>query len=1514
VRSGLARALRLLGLAALGAVAAAGVLLSAAAAFTASPFGRPMVAGLVVRQLDGLLAGTLALGGIELQLTGVELRDLEVRDPAGRQVLRVRRGLVSLDLRRLHRREIGLSAELDGPAVLLEELPDGGVGLARAFSPARPAAPRLEGASASPGRLAWTIHLPRLTVREGEVLWLGAGGETRLEAAALEAGGAGSYGPRGGDAQLAVRAAVSAPSRGPLSLEVAASLDGDRLSVPLARASLGATALEALGELDLRGHAGRVALVRLGLARDQAEALAPRAAPGGDLAATGYAEADGERATAFLEVRPDGGGTAAGQARLAAAARGLPPAALGFDVAVQELDPSRLVAAAPAGRISLSARGAAAGTGLADARGRLDLRVAASRLGAGSFGPLELRAAASGGRVEVGRLEARLPGLAVSGAGEWRDRGPVSGRITLDAADLARFTGNLAALGGPALPAVQGRVRAEASLSGTGAAPMLRGAVEAPRLALGESRVEDLGLEAEVAGPLASARLRVDGRAGRLAVAGLELRAVSIDGTLAGDEASLELLGTLPTGEGDALSIRSAGRLSKDRRTATVRELALAWPGARYQLAGPAELALEGPSVDWLELADGERRLSAGGGFGARGALDARLSVIALDLARLPRGLLPPDVAGELTLEATARGTAARPEVEAHLVLAGGAVAGLDGLSLHGTARWDPRTRRLAAEAALGRGAGGTVEAAADLPLPLGRARGAEPLSLRVAAAGWPIEALRRAAGIEAPLSGTAGAWAELSGTVAAPTLAASAAVEDGRAGDLGPFSAEATLEAPAATARASLAVGHAGARLLSATAEAPLDVAGLLVRPVEAVRALASAPLHAAVDVPGADLGAFAGRGGLPDGLAGTLVASAALAGTATAPRGTAELSVTDVALAGYRGLAAAATAVLGPDRTELTGRVAVGGDEALHLQASLGAPVEALASRAALGRAPLQLEARVPPLALAQAAGPALPLAGTVAARLAAGGSLAAPEISLEADGQGLALDGRALGDLQASAGYSAGSARAEVAVRAAAGGTLQAAATLEGRLGLDADAAALARAPLRARLTANQLDLGALPAVLPGVIRSASGPLDAELTAAGPLEAPVPRGTVRLRDARVAISEYGAWTEIDLEVSADGRALRVERFAARRGKGRIRGELSAQDLGTEAAPFSGRLVMEKLTVMRAGMDVVTLDLTAELAGTLRPSLVDATLTIPGGTVRLPKKAPRALQDLEERPDVVVERPGELPRAAARAGPPFEVRLRLVAPGKLFVKGDSPRIDVELKADSTWRWAGGELLAEGPVELVRGTFEPIGGRIFVVDRGRVQFTGAAYGKGQLEAVARWESLQADVTVTVGGTVEKPSIALTSDPPLDEASIVALIATGRTELRAGTSEIGSLSSGSEVGAVDSTGGGASSLDTKELGMAAAGAVTTMLFNDLLSDKVPVDSIAVDSTQVRAGKYLPGGKFFVQYIRRFEADPEKNENSDEVRVEYQITPSWTFESRYGNAMTGGASLIWSRDY
>jgi len=80
-----------------------------------------------------------------------------------------------------------------------------------------------------------------------------------------------------------------------------------------------------------------------------------------------------------------------------------------------------------------------------------------------------------------------------------------------------------------------------------------------------------------------------------------------------------------------------------------------------------------------------------------------------------------------------------------------------------------------------------------------------------------------------------------------------------------------------------------------------------------------------------------------------------------------------------------------------------------------------------------------------------------------------------------------------------------------------------------------------------------------------------------------------------------------------------------------------------------------------------------------------------------------------------------------------------------------------------------------------------------------------------------------------------------------------------------------------------------------------------------VQDKLPLDTVSLESTGFHAGKYVTD-KIYVGYVWRWDADATKSENADEVQVDYQITPRWIFESRYGNAQAGGASLIWSKDY
>ncbi|MGC4001290.1 MAG: translocation/assembly module TamB domain-containing protein [Anaeromyxobacter sp.] len=352
------------------------------------------------------------------------------------------------------------------------------------------------------------------------------------------------------------------------------------------------------------------------------------------------------------------------------------------------------------------------------------------------------------------------------------------------------------------------------------------------------------------------------------------------------------------------------------------------------------------------------------------------------------------------------------------------------------------------------------------------------------------------------------------------------------------------------------------------------------------------------------------------------------------------------------------------------------------------------------------------------------------------------------------------------------------------------------------------------------------------------------------------------------------------------------------AHRGKGKLLARASLRGLRTPPAKLEGRIDAERVLLTRAGMEVATIDLAADAGGTWRPGALDARLDVSSATIRLPKKIPRTLQSLEERPDIVIGRKRERPPTIG--GESMAIKARLVAPGGVRVSSDDPRIQISLRADVTYEREKGNDYLTGTVETTRGFVEPIGGRVFEVKRGKLTFTGGPPKAALLDVSASWDNPQAKVTVTVAGPLASPEIRMTSQPPLDEGQIALLIATGRTELKAGQGGLTSMGGDSE-----GSSGGLGTL---------GGLGATFLFKNVLQDKLPFDTMAVDSTAVRAGKYVLDNKVYIGYTRRFDARIEKGENQNEARVEYQMTPRWTLEWRYGDGQSGNASLLWTKEY
>ncbi len=1502
----ISRAVAAVGWGLLGLAAAAGLALSAAALLAVAPVARPAIAAAVVGVLDDAIAGRLELLGIEvLPQGGLELRGLRLFDPDGHLVLDVGRARVFVDVTALRARTVGLTIELEGPSLLLEQEAGGGTSLARALAPAHPRPPG--GAPApSGGGGGWTIHLSQLEVRGGELWWLDATGATRFEAGSLDVAARGTLGPRRSRAEVRLRGELHAPVASPIALDLVAAFAGDAVRVPVLKLDAGGTAVEAVAEGDLAARRGRAALTRLGISREQARALVPETPAGADLRATGYAESDGATLTAALRVEPAERGGAGGRGDAAVAARldALGHAA-GFDLVLDRLDPSRLAATAPAGEVTLSAHGAAAGTSLEDGRARLALSLSSSRLRRGALTRAEVALRVARGTVDLDRLSAAAPGVSLSARGTWRRGGSVSGGATVDAQDLAAASRNLALLLARPAVAAGGRARLAAELSGTDEAPALSGTLDAPALRSGAVSAEGVRLALRVAGPLRAAEGQVEGRIALVRDGARELaRQVALRAGLAGDEGTLSVIAALPATGTEPLRLEARGRFGEGREVLHIAQLGLAFPGSRWTLVRPATVDLRGPSVDRLELADAPQRIAVVGGVGARRTLAARAELSRVDLARLPPGLLPEAEAirGELSGSVEATGTAARPVLAVRASLENGALRRVAGLALSVNGRYDGDARRAAGKVSLARADGGTVDAEVDLPVPLA-ARPAEPVHARLRAAAVPVAELLAATGSDLAASGAVALELRVDGTAGAPALSAEASLADGAWRDLDGIGATLAVEAPGASLKVVGSAMLAERRVVGLEAELPLDLGDLVARHEETLRAVERTRWQVTASLTSLDLAAVSGRGGVPPGLAGTLVGHVAVTGTPAAPRAEATLDLTGGALRGWKRVGAHLDATAGEAGLAAVGKVELAGEDALRFRASLGLAPERLGARTALLAAPLRVEAEVPRIALGRAAGDALPLAGTLQGRLVMAGTPRAPEGSAELSGAGVAIEGRPLGDARLEARYASGRAAAQVSLAPLTGGKLRGTLAFDADLGLGAQRRALGDAPAEATAVAEALDLGFLPALSPTLVRAAGGQVTLDVRAQGPLARMSPKGTLHVAKGRLAIAELGEWTEVAVDARVTDDAVEVTRLDLRRGPGKLSATAAVHGLGSQTARLTAKLQANAFTVTRAGMDVATFDVSADATGTWRARELALDVNVPHGVVRLPKKTPRTLQALERRKDIVVGRKPERRKAegapvaaAGGAAPadPLTLRAHLVAPRNLFVKGESPKVDVELKADVRYELTEGEDYAEGSIEVVRGTVEPIAGRNFAIERGRVQFTGGPPKAALLDVEAKYVNPAATVTVTVAGAMTAPEIHLTSKPPMDESQIAMLIATGRTELKAGSGGVGTLTG-------------------EEAGKAALGALATQAFRNLVQDKLPLDTVALDSGALRAGKYVTD-KIYFGYMRRFDADPTKYENEDEVRVEYQITPRWMLESRYGTAGSGGASLIWSRDY
>ena len=412
---------------------------------------------------------------------------------------------------------------------------------------------------------------------------------------------------------------------------------------------------------------------------------------------------------------------------------------------------------------------------------------------------------------------------------------------------------------------------------------------------------------------------------------------------------------------------------------------------------------------------------------------------------------------------------------------------------------------------------------------------------------------------------------------------------------------------------------------------------------------------------------------------------------------------------------------------------------------------------------------------------------------------GTRDAPLLNFQLRADSVGQNGTFLPPLRASGSYADRRLVARAELADTTHGTLRADVRLPIDLSLRAVDQRLLSEIVDAEIVADSLSLDSLPLSTMGV-DGVRGVLNGRLALTGTMERPIATGTMTLDRFSANIAALGiSPTEGRVVVRAVQDSLILESLRVRSGGP------SDTVMARGAMRFaSGQPVTMRLTASANNLSVarqrdgtdLNIGGNIQLVGPLKRPVLTGALSIPSATLFINPLAASTALDLTT--DAVRELLGleEVPVAAsgaqslARLGSFLTVdNARIELGNDVWVR--TPEAKVKVTGGLTVTTNGNLLALEGEITANRGQYRldlgPVN-RGFTVDSGKVRFFGSADISPSLDisatnVVRRANGEEIPVHVHIGGTLDRPLVALTSSDPLyaraPESEIISLLIFG---------------------------------------------------------------------------------------------------------------------------------------
>ena len=572
-----------------------------------------------------------------------------------------------------------------------------------------------------------------------------------------------------------------------------------------------------------------------------------------------------------------------------------------------------------------------------------------------------------------------------------------------------------------------------------------------------------------------------------------------------------------------------------------------------------------------------------------------------------------------------------------------------------------------------------------------------------------------------------------------------------------------------------------------------------------------------------------------------------------------------------------------------------------------------------------------------------PALPK-GELEASARLTGTPAQPGGDLRVDARGLVVPGAALKPMNLAltgrlerdnAGGGALALRLvpDQATVAALGGTeCRVEARLPLLFGADGLPSPNMQGPLRATVRWNGA-VAPLWSLMPVADQRLAGRLALSLDVGGSLEAPAPRGFVRMDDTRYENLQYGVLLtginmRLDLEEGRGG-ALGLARLnlGAADGQGgtaRITGQARL-----DGSMLDFKAVVDHLRPLRRRDIRVELSAQTSVAGSAAAPQVRGTVTVNQGlmllnnldvgtsitTLPISEVSPAwaktgyvtpmpAVPQSKKAASSAVAAPA--PTAPASGGNAGLLDLRIVIPGRFVVEGFG--LKSEWKADMHVGGTPAKPLISGQLSAVKGSLDILG-KNFKLARGAVTFGGGAVSNPLLDIMLTTQTPALMANISIVGTVRKMQLILSSDPEMPRDEILAQILFGKSASELGRFENLRLAAAvAQLAGFGSGSGGGGVLDSARQALG----VDVLRFNSGASGANGTGQSGQGGEGMAAGSSVEMGKYLTEDIYVGVQQGAKQGTTAFV-IQLELTPKANLELRTEQQSTKGG-LTWKYNY